>query len=166
MLEEKITNTIKSSIHGLGYELVKVMVKGDLRKTVEVLIDRLDGNPAGVQDCKIVSKNISAILDVEDLIDDKYFLEVSSAGIERPLVNLEDYVKFMGRYAKIVLKIAQDDRSKYKGKIIQVQNDNIELQLEDNHIVSLSFDNIKKANLAFTDEMFKELLKKSERQKR
>ena len=166
MLEEKIKNTTNPSIRAMGYGLVKVSLKGGERKVLEVLIDRLDGKPVGVEDCRQVSKNISAILDVEDVIEDKYFLEVSSAGVERPLVTLEDYERFKGRDAKIILHDLQDGKSKYRGTIESVNGEEIALQTNDGEDRVFGFNEIKKANLLFTDEMAKELFKKSNKTKK
>ncbi len=165
MLEEKIRDITKPSIKALGYDLVKVIVKGGDRKVLEVLIDRLDGKPVGIQDCKQVSKNISAILDVEDIIDDKYFLEVSSAGIERPLVTLEDYERFKGRDAKIILYDLHEGKSKYRGTIESVNGEDISMKTNDGEDIVFSFNEIKKANLLFTDQMVKELFNKSNKTK-
>jgi ribosome maturation factor RimP len=96
-MEEKIRPLIESVIDDLGLDLVKVSFQGGSRKVLEILIDRKDGNKVQVKDCREVSKNVSAILDVEDIIKDKYFLEVASAGVERPLVKLQDFERFLGR---------------------------------------------------------------------
>jgi ribosome maturation factor RimP len=90
-MEEKIRLLLEPVIDSLGLELVKLSFQGGNRKVLEILIDRKDGNKVQVKDCREVSKNVSAILDVEDIIKDKYFLEVASAGIERPLVILKDF---------------------------------------------------------------------------
>lgn len=163
MLEEKIKEVIKDSIKALGYDLVKVMFKGGDRKVLEILIDRFDNKPAGVEDCRQVSKNISAILDVEDIIEDKYFLEVSSAGVERPLVSLDDYKRFEGRDVKVVLHELYEGKTKYRGVIESVKGEEIELKTNDGEEMVLAFSDIKKANLLFTDQMFKDLMKKNKK---
>ena len=94
-MEEKIRPLIESVIDDLGLDLVKVSFQGGSRKVLEILIDRKDGNKVQVKDCREVSKNVSSILDVEDIIKDKYFLEVASAGVERPLVKLQDFERFL-----------------------------------------------------------------------
>jgi len=158
-MESKIFDLIEDPINKFGFSLVKVTIHGDIRKIVEVLIEKLDGNRVSVEDCSFVSRNISAILDVEDAISGKYFLEVSSAGVERPLVKLEDFVKFTNREVKIRLKTASNGKSTYKGKLLRVDGENIILCSGDDEI-SLDLGNIRRANLVFTEEEFRSLLNK------
>ena len=119
-MEEKIAALIETAINDLGLDLVKLTFQGGSRKILEVHIDRKDGNKVQVKDCRDVSRNISAILDVEDLIKDKYFLEVSSAGVERPLVKLEDFERFTGKEIKLKLKEPHNGKISFKGKLIEV----------------------------------------------
>jgi ribosome maturation factor RimP len=113
-IEQKIIDITQDAVKDRGFDLVKVMLKGSAHKVLEVLIDRLDTEKVSITDCRNVSRTISALLDVEDVISDKYFLEVSSAGMERPLVKLEDYSRFNGREATIKLKKLLNGRSKYQ----------------------------------------------------
>ena len=108
------------------------------------------------------SQNISAVLDVEDVISDKYYLHVASCGVERPLVKFEDYQRFLNHDIKVKLKEPVEGRSKYKGVIHKAEENIVEIILEDKKIISISFDNIKGANLVLTDEMFRKLLNKSD----
>ena len=158
-MESKISGIIEGTVKKLGFSLVKVTIHGDRRKVVEILIEREDGQKIQVDDCRLVSRNISAILDVEDIISGKYFLEVSSAGLERPLVKLEDFTRFADRQVKISLKEALNGSTKYKGKLLGIDGKNIVLKLENDEI-SFDYSNIRKANLVFTDEEFKSLLNK------
>lgn len=158
-MESKISGIIEGTVKKLGFSLVKVTIHGDRRKVVEILIEREDGQKIQVDDCRLVSRNISAILDVEDIISGKYFLEVSSAGLERPLVKIEDFTRFADRQVKISLKEALNGSTKYKGKLLGIDGKNIVLKLENDEI-SFDYSNIRKANLVFTDEEFKSLLNK------
>lgn len=158
-MEQKISNLIENTINLLGFNLVKVTVKGSARKIVEVSIEKKDGSQIQVQDCSKVSKNISALLDVENIISDNYFLEVSSAGLERSLVTLEDFKRFIGREIKIRLQEPMNGSFTYKGKLIDLEDQKILLQSK-NVKLSFNYNNIKKANLVFTDEMFRKLLNK------
>lgn len=157
-MEEKISKLIEPAIKDLGYGLVKLSLNGGRSQILEVLIERTDGQRVQVGDCQKVSRNISAILDVEDKISGKYFLEVGSAGVERPLVRIEDYTRFLGRDIKIRLREQFNGKLTYKGKIAGVQEGVIVLKSKN---IELKFDynNIKTANLVLTDEMFRELLK-------
>ena len=156
MGSNKISELIEDTINSLGFELVKVTIHGSGRKIVEILIERLDGGKVEVGDCQKVSRNISAILDVEDCISDKYFLEVSSTGLERPLVKSKDFKKFAGRQVKIRLKSALNERLTYTGVLLGLDGDKVKLDSEGVEIL-FDQDSIKRSNLVFTDEMFRAL---------
>ena len=99
-----------------------------------------------IDDCSDVSRQVSAIFDVEDPIADKYNLEVSSPGLDRPLFTIEHYQRFVGRDAVIHLRIPMFDRRKWQGKIENVEGDLITLNVEGT-VQSFAFGNIQKANL-------------------
>lgn len=160
-MEQRITEIIESTINSLGFELVKVMVRGSATKIVEVLIEHTDDEKVQVSDCQKVSRNISALLDVEDAIPGKYFLEVSSAGIERPLTKLNDFIKFKDREIKIRLKSAVNGNLSFRGKLLGVVDDKIKIQSKNIELL-FDYNNIKNAKLVLTDEMFKTLLNKKE----
>lgn len=158
-MEEKIAQLIESSLNDLGFDLVRVLVHGSGMKTVEISLDRQDGEKINVHDCKVASNNISAILDVEDFIADKYFLEVSSAGLERPLVKLNDYQKFAQREAKIRLKQSVNDKLSFRGRLQGIAGDQICMEIA-GEMLQFPFENIKSGKLVMSDDMFKELLNK------
>ncbi|MCC8417876.1 MAG: ribosome maturation factor RimP [Rickettsia endosymbiont of Bryobia graminum] len=158
-IEQQIINIVQDTLVTLGFDLVKVTLKGTHNKVLEVLIDRLDGNKVSITDCRNASRNISALLDVEDVIKDKYFLEVSSAGIERPLVKFADYIKFVGKEANIKLNTLLDGKTRYQGKIVKANDNKVYLSVNNQEIV-IAFDMIKKASLVLTDEMFRNLMNK------
>lgn len=162
-VERRVTTIIKDTVSTLGFDLVKVSLQGTSSNVLEILIDRLDNTKVSIADCKVVSKNISALLDVEDVISDKYYLHVASCGIERPLVKFEDYYRFLNCDIKVKLKEPVEGKAKYKGVILKAENNNIEIITEDKKIISIAFGNIKGANLVLTDEMFRNLLNKPER---
>lgn len=163
-MENKIAELIDDTITGLGFELVRVAINGSKPKIVEILIERLDGEKVQIADCRSVSRNISAILDVEDVIAGKYFLEVSSAGVERPLVKEKDFERFQGYEVKLRLKEAWNSNLTYKGKLLGMNGDKVRLQSK-NVELSFDYDNIKKANLIFTEEMFRASLKQKDKKK-
>ena len=158
-MEQRVTSLIESTVNTLGFDVVKVIIHGTSTKIVEILIERIDGEKVQVNDCQVVSKNISAMLDVEDIISGKYFLEVSSAGVERPLVKITDFEKFAGREVKIRLKAAFNGNLTYKGQLLGVEGEKIKLKSKN---IEMSFDygNIKNAKLVLTDDMFRALLNK------
>ena len=145
-MEQRVTNLIESTVTTLGFDIVKVIIHGTSTKVVEILIERIDGEKVQVNDCQIVSRNISAVLDVEDIIPGKYFLEVSSAGVERPLVKITDFEKFAGREIKIRLKAAFNGNLTYKGQLLGVDGEEVKLKSK-NIDMSFDYSNIKNAKL-------------------
>ncbi len=158
-LEQQIANVIQDNLRGLGFDLVKVTLKGLNHQVLEVLIDRLDGKKVNTIDCRNASRSISVLLDVENIINNQYSLEVSSVGIERPLVKLEDYNRFLGKEVIVILKRLPSGQTRYQGKIVKVENSKIYLSNNGQGVV-LSLNMIKKASLALTDEMFRDLINK------
>ncbi len=141
-------------------------------KTLKISVEKPDYTSASIDECEKVSKAFSMILDVEDLIDDKYFLEVSSAGLARPLITLEDWVHFTGRNVKFELKNPrneEDVRKQFKGKLISVDGNNITVEVKlDNEMQSLDFDfnNILKAKLLITEDFIREILKNDKQERK
>lgn len=160
-MEQRVTSLIESTVNTLGFDIVKVIIHGTGTKIVEILIERIDGEKVQVNDCQVVSKNISAMLDVEDIIPGKYFLEVSSAGVERPLVKITDFNKFAGREVKIRLKVAFNGNLTYKGQLLGLDGEKIRLKSK-NIEMSFDYSNIKNAKLVLTDDMFRALLNKKD----
>lgn len=158
-IEQQIIDAVQDNLKDLGFDLVKVTLKGSTHKVLEILIDRLDGEKVTIINCRNSSRIISALLDVEDIISNKYFLEVSSAGIERPLIKFEDYTRFLGREVTIKLKELLNGQTRYQGKIVKAEDNKIHLNNHGEDIV-FSFDMIKKASLVLTDEMFRNLMNK------
>ena len=158
-MEQRVTNLIESTVTTLGFDIVKVIIHGTSTKVVEILIERIDGEKVQVNDCQIVSRNISAVLDVEDIIPGKYFLEVSSAGVERPLVKITDFEKFAGREIKIRLKADFNGNLTYKGQLLGVDGEEVKLKSK-NIEMSFDYSNIKNAKLVLTEDMFRALLNK------
>jgi ribosome maturation factor RimP len=160
-MEQRVTSLIESTVNTLGFDVVKVIIHGTSTKIVEILIERIDGEKVQVNDCQVVSKNISAMLDVEDIIPGKYFLEVSSAGVERPLVKITDFDKFAGREVKIRLKAAFNGNLTYKGQLLGVEGEKVKLKSK-NIEMFFDYSNIKNAKLVLTDDMFRALLNKKD----
>ncbi|HGO5814300.1 TPA: ribosome maturation factor RimP [Mannheimia haemolytica] len=144
-LEQKLEDLVLDSIEALGFELVGIECQRAGRfLTVRLYIDKEGG--VTIDDCSDVSRQVSAIFDVEDPIADKYNLEVSSPGLDRPLFTLAHYERFIGQDAVIHLRIPMFDRRKWQGKIKQVEGDFITLTVE-NEDRQFAFGNIQKANL-------------------
>lgn len=144
-LEQKLEDLVLGSIEALGFELVGIECQRAGRfLTVRLYIDKEGG--VTIDDCSDVSRQVSAIFDVEDPITDKYNLEVSSPGLDRPLFTVAHYERFIGRDVVIYLRIPMLDRRKWQGKINAVEGDFISLTI-DNEDRQFAFGNIQKANL-------------------
>jgi ribosome maturation factor RimP len=148
MLEKKIYEIIADTVEMFGCNVVKVNFGGEKSKVLQVFLERTDLSPVKIEDCRLISKNISALLDVEDIIDGKYYLEVSSIGAERPLFTIDDYKKFTGRNIKMRLSPPVNEVRSYIGLIHGVFEDNILIKIENSEtVVTIPFENVSKANL-------------------
>ena len=147
---QDLTALFEPVIQSMGYELVGVEFLGSTQHgTLRVYIDHENG--IGVDDCAAISHQISGILDVEELIQQAYDLEVSSPGINRPLFRARDYEQFSGHSAKIKMAVALDGRKNFKGLLQGVTDTGAVEIMVDNEVYELSIGDIAKANL--TDEI-------------
>ncbi len=141
----KLTNLLKPLVEDLGYEFVGLEHGSNPKNPVLVVyIDANDG--IAVEDCERVSREVAALLDVEDPIPGHYNLEVSSPGLDRPLFTLEQFEQFAGEIARITLYAPQEGRRKFKGKILGAEGDQVKLALDDSEVL-LEMGNIAKARL-------------------
>ena len=108
----EIERLVEPTLDGMGYELVRVRESGGDQPTLQVMAERKDRQDMTVDDCAKISRTLSAVLDVEDPISEAYSLEVSSPGIDRPLMRLEDYERFAGFEVKIETKRPLDGHRK------------------------------------------------------
>ncbi|WP_439242113.1 ribosome maturation factor RimP [Lonepinella sp. BR2474] len=144
-LEQKLTELLQDSVQDLGCELWGIECQRTGRfMTVRLFIDKEDG--VGIEDCADVSRQVSAILDVEDPIADKYNLEVSSPGLDRPLFTLAQYQRYVGKEISVHLRIPVADRRKWQGILEKIDNDMLTLMV-DNQPQTLVFGNIQKAHV-------------------
>ena len=152
-LELRIANAVLPSLTQMGYELVRVQVSGKERPVVQIMADRADGRPFLVEDCETISHGVGAVLDVEDPIKGEWVLEVSSAGIDRPLTRAKDWNRFAGHVATVELAVPQDGRKRYRGIALGADADVARLKLDDGSELELPRGNIRKAKLVLTDEL-------------
>ena len=159
-----INNLIEPTINDLGFELVKINMRNSGTSIVlELLVEPLDGSPLTIAGCRTVSNNVSALLDVEDIIKGKYYLEVSSPGLERPLVKPSDYQRFLGKMIRVRLKNPLEGASHFKGSISKVALEPeplIYLKTTETLEIEIPFELIKSANILITDEMYKKMMNK------
>ena len=157
-LEARISRIVEPVANDLGYALVRVKVTQDNGCTLQIMAEDKNGRFT-IADCERLSKDLSPVLDVEDPIDREYHLEVSSPGIDRPLVRARDYRTHIGHEAKLELSDAvEGDRKRYRGIITAVTDDTITIRLPDapkdtdpNHVLPLAA--IAEAKLLMTDAL-------------
>lgn len=150
-LIEKITNAIEPALTDMGYELVRVAINGAEMKTVQIMAERVDRRDMTVDDCEKISHTASALLDVADPFNGRWVLEVSSPGIDRPLVKPSDYDRFKGEEAKVELANDIDGRKRFKGILKGIEGTKITMDFEGQEI-SFDFADVAKAKLTFKDE--------------
>ncbi len=143
--EQSISELLTPVVAAMGYEFVGCKFFYDQRSALRVYIDHQDG--IGVDDCSKVSKQISSVLDVEDPITEKYVLEVSSPGLERPLFKLNDFERFIGCVVVVHLNAPINGRRNFKSKIVNVEEKDILVEV-DNEKWSIPFSSITNAKLS------------------
>lgn len=144
-LERQLTEMLEAPVVAAGYELVGLeFVRAGQHSTLRIFIDHENG--ITVEDCAEVSRQVSAVLDVEDPISVVYNLEVSSPGLERPLFKAAHYEQFIGHEVSIVLKMAVGNRRKWKGVIQSIDGETVAVMV-DGQEEHFSLSNISKANL-------------------
>jgi len=151
-LVNDIARIITPTIEAMGFELVRVQVSGNQRRTLQIMAEPHDGRQMSVDDCADLSRAISAVLDVEDPISDAYSLEVSSPGIDRPLTRRKDYERFMGHEAKLETIEPVDGRKRFRGTLVALDDGKLRLMAEEGE-VTLPLDLIHKAKLVLTDAL-------------
>ncbi len=137
----------------MGYELVRVSVLGRDTPTIQIMADRADGSLIGVADCESISHAVGAVLDVDDPIPGAWNLEVSSAGIDRPLTREKDWNRFSGHLARAETNMPIDGRKRFAGIVLGAADGYGRLRVEDGSEVALPLADIRKARLVLTDAL-------------
>ncbi|MDF1719863.1 MAG: ribosome maturation factor RimP [Minwuia sp.] len=162
---DRIWTLIEPSILDMGYRLVRIRHTGGKRPTVQIMAERLSDGAMGIDDCEAVSRAVSALLDVEDPIDGAYALEVSSPGIDRPLVRPEDFERYSGHEIKVELARPLDGRKRFKGQLLGISGDVVRVRMSGvpaaEADVELDFDAIGEAKLLLTDALVEASLRES-----
>ena len=147
-----IENLIEPSISAMGFDLVRVQFMGSGGKTLQVMVERKDRRPVSVDDCAEVSRMISALLEVEDPVSSAYILEVSSPGIDRPLVRIDDYARFLGLEARVETGRQINGQRRFNGRIQGVNGELVQLDCG-GKLADIPFPEIVKASLVLTDDL-------------
>ena len=148
----QVTELIEPTLHDMGFELVRVLMSGGQRPTLQVMVERSDRGPVTLDQCAEVSHAISALLDVADPLPGAYRLEVTSPGLDRPLVRRADYERFAGFEARLETELPLEGRRRFRGRLLGIADDQVRLALPEGE-TSIPLDAIKKAKLVLTDEL-------------
>lgn len=163
-VDARVAAIIEPVLHSAGYLLCRVRLSGMNGLTLQIMVERPDGTMS-VNDCEVVSRLLSPLLDVEDPIERAYYLEVSSPGIDRPMVRKSDFERWKGHVVKLETNILVDNRKRFRGTIENVLADAITLVRDqaaygENGAVEIPFETIVDARLILTDELIRDSLSK------
>lgn len=170
-LEARIAHIVEPVVAGLGYRLVRVKLSALDGMTLQIMAERPDGTMS-VDDCENLSRDLSPVLDVEDPIDREYNLEVSSPGMDRPLVRRSDFDRWTGHRAKVELFRPIDGRKRFKGMLAGRDGDVVRLELEasskggEPETVTVPLPEVEEARLVITDALIRESLRREKRLER
>lgn len=161
----RVAAIVEPAIEGLGYRLVRAKVSSRNGCTLQIMAERPDGTMS-VEDCEAISRAISPVLDAEDPIKTPYHLEISSPGIDRPLVRLEDFERWAGHIAKIEMIDMVDGRKRFRGRLAGLQGANALVERDDvkageDPMVALPVAGMSEARLILTDDLIEETLKRT-----
>jgi ribosome maturation factor RimP len=162
-IDARVASIIEPTIVEMGYQLVRVKLSSQNGMTLQIMAERPDGIMT-VSDCEKLSMAISPVLDVEDPIDKAYHLEVSSPGIDRPMVRKSDFSKWTGHVVKFETSVMVEGRKRFRGKIISVSEDAFVLEREtpakdEDPLVTIPFNTLSEARLILTDDLIRDALK-------
>ncbi|MHA6265568.1 ribosome maturation factor RimP [uncultured Aliiroseovarius sp.] len=160
-IDRRLADIVQPVIEGMGFELVRLRLMGGNTPTLQIMAERPEGG-IEVDECAEISTAVSAIMDVEDPIEDNYTLEVGSPGVDRPLTRLKDFEAWSGNVAKIETSELIDGRKRFKGTLAGVEGNEVLIEIE-NHgepvTIGLDFDWLSEAKLVLTDDLIREALR-------
>ena len=147
-----IAEIVEPALAAMGYRVIRVALGGGRRATLQIMAERIDDAPLTLDDCTLISHSVSALLDVADPIPGAYVLEISSPGIDRPLVRLDDYDRFSGFEARIELGAPVEGRKRFRGRLLGTAGGDIRLATDAGE-TRLPFDAVARAKLVITDDL-------------
>jgi ribosome maturation factor RimP len=159
-LEEKLIALLEPAAADLGYALVRVRLSGLKRKRLQIMAERIADGGMGIDDCTRLSRGLSPVLEAHDPVKGEYDLEISSPGIDRPLVRLEDFARFVGHEAKVELALAIEGQRKFRGDIVGVEGGDVRLKHEHGE-ARFPFAHVANARLMLTDRLIEEDLRRA-----
>lgn len=161
-MDRRLADILTPLIEGMGFELVRLRLMSGKTMTLQIMAERPDGG-IEVDQCAEISTAVSALMDVEDPIEDNYTLEVSSPGIDRPLTRLKDFDTWQGYEAKLETEELIDGRRRFKGELAGIDGTEVLINLVDEKgdpvTIGLEFDWLTDAKLVLTDDLITEMLR-------
>jgi ribosome maturation factor RimP len=163
-LSARVAGIVEPVIDGLGYRLVRVRVSGSDGCTVQVMAERADGTMT-IEDCEICSRAMAPVLDADDPVDRAYRLEVSSPGIDRPLVRQSDFVRYANNFVKIEMAVAVEGRKRFRGQLLGAEGNLARIRRDDiskgeTADIMLPIEDMAEAKLVLTDALIAESLRR------
>jgi ribosome maturation factor RimP len=164
-LAARVAGVAEPVLESLGFRIVRVRISAMSGMTVQIMVEHPDG-AMSVGDCERASRALSPVLDVEDLIDRAYRLEISSPGIDRPLVRRSDFERFAGHVVKLEMAVARDGRRRFRGVLLGVDGETASIRREDAREneaaeVHLPIADMAEARLVLTDALVTESLRRA-----
>ena len=162
-VDARIAEIVEPVIEALDMRLVRVRMSGQNGNTLQIMAERNDGTMT-VEDCEAVSRAVSPVLDVEDPVEKAYHLEISSPGIDRPLVRKSDFVRWEGHLARCDASVLINGRKRFRGYIRNVTETGFSIEREqpaygEDNIAVIPFSALAEAKLVLTDELIRESLR-------
>jgi ribosome maturation factor RimP len=166
-IDARVAMIVEPVLRAIGFRLVRVRLSGQHGLTLQIMAERQDGTMT-VEDCEEASRALSPVLDVEDPIEKAYHLEVSSPGIDRPLVRKSDFATWTGHLVKMETSILVADRKRFRGKIAEAGAEDVLIERDqpaygDEPAVRVPYEAIAEARLILTDDLIREALTKDKK---
>lgn len=163
-IDARIAAIVGPAAEAAGFRLVRVRLSGQNGLTLQIMAERPDGSMT-VEDCEALSRAVSPTLDVDDPIEKAYHLEVSSPGIDRPLVRRSDFQAWHGHLCKIETAVIVEGKKRFRGRIVETNADGLVLERDqasygDEPRVTIPFDALSEARLILTDDLIRDALRK------
>jgi ribosome maturation factor RimP len=166
-IDARIAAIVAPALRTIGFRLVRVKLSSQNGLTLQIMAERDDGTMT-VEDCEEVSRAVSPVLDVEDPVDKAYHLEISSPGIDRPLVRKADFQAGIGHVAKLETSVLVDNRKRFRGTIAEVSEDAVLIERDvpaegEPATVRVPFEAVAEARLVLTDDLIRAALKQDKK---